>query len=91
MVKRIAYIISWNIWQMDGLKFVIPGSCHEEKITHTGLFESSEEIVPCKGCEKGDFFKHNGIYCLIKDWEEKDSVTGEYGKTIRFVDLLKKK
>lgn len=24
---RIAEIISWNIWQMDGLKFVIPGSC----------------------------------------------------------------
>ena len=90
-VKRIAYIISWNIWQMDGLKFVIPGSCHEEKKTHTGLFESFEEIVPCEGCEKGDFFKHNGIYCLIKDWEDKDPVTGEYGKTIRFVDLLKKK
>jgi hypothetical protein len=28
-IKYIAYIISWNIWQMDGLKGVVPGSCHE--------------------------------------------------------------
>ena len=24
-VKYIAYIISWNLWQMDGLKFCLPG------------------------------------------------------------------
>ena len=89
-ITNIAYIISWNIWQMDGLKFVIPNSCHEEKIVHTDLFESSDETVPCPGCEKRDYFKHNGIYCLIKDWEEKDLDSGEYGKTIRFVDLMKK-
>ena len=29
---ELAYIVSWNIWQMDGLKFVIPLSCHDEKI-----------------------------------------------------------
>ena len=90
-IINIAYIISWNLWQMDGLKFVVPNSCHTEKIIHTGLFESSEETVTCPGCEKRDYFKHNGIYCLIKDWEEKDPDSGEYGKTIRFVDLLKKK
>ena len=27
-VKYIAYIISWNLWQMDGLKGVVPDSCH---------------------------------------------------------------
>lgn len=27
-----AYIISWNIWQMDGLKFVIPETCHEVNV-----------------------------------------------------------
>lgn len=27
-----AYIISWNIWQMDGLKFVIPESCKKIKV-----------------------------------------------------------
>jgi hypothetical protein len=29
---EIAIIISWNIWQMDGLKFVIPESCTGKKI-----------------------------------------------------------
>lgn len=88
---HIANVISWNIWQMDGLKFVVPDSCHDEKTIHVGLFDTIEEIVHCEGCSKNNHFKHNGIYCLIKDWEEKDSETGEYGKTIRFVDLLKKK
>ena len=91
VITNIAYIISWNLWQMDGLKFVVPNSCHVEKMVHTGLFESSNETIPCAGCEKRDYFKHNGIYCLIKDWEEKDPDSGEYGKTIRFVDLMKTK
>ena len=30
-INYIAYIISWNVWQMDGLKGVVPGSCHKEK------------------------------------------------------------
>lgn len=27
-INYIAYIVSWNIWQMDGLKCVVPDSCH---------------------------------------------------------------
>lgn len=27
-IKAIAYIVSWNLWQMDGLKCVVPDSCH---------------------------------------------------------------
>lgn len=30
MLKDFAEIISWNIWQMDGLKYVIPNSCKDE-------------------------------------------------------------
>ena len=77
-IKYIAYIISWNVWQMDGLKFVIPKSCHEE--TQTNLFDENIS-VPCQGCAKSDRKKHNGVYCLIKDWKENEK--------IRFVDLLK--
>ena len=25
---ELARIVSWNLWQMDGLKFVVPNSCH---------------------------------------------------------------
>lgn len=34
-IEYIAYIISWNIWQMDGLKFCLPGQ--EPKLP--GLFD----------------------------------------------------
>ena len=79
---QIADILSWNIWQMDGLKFVAPNSCHEEKIENVGLFETTIKVKHREGCEKNDFHKHNGIYCKIMDWQR--------GKPIKFVNLLKK-
>ena len=35
---------------------------------------------PCVGCTKGDNRNHNGIYCIIKDWETH--------RNIRFVDMV---
>lgn len=32
ILQTVAEIISWNIWQMDGLKGVIPNSCKNDKI-----------------------------------------------------------
>ena len=82
-ILNIAKIVSWNIWQMDGLKGVVPGSCHEQVNEVIDLFgESSKTIIPCKGCQTDDIYKHNGKYCLIKDWEN--------GKKVRFIDLLNK-
>jgi hypothetical protein len=57
MRKEFAKIISWNIFQMDGLKYVIPTSCHHEtKITPRvlTLFEEITEVVEkyeCEGCK----------------------------------------
>ena len=82
-IKEIAEIISWNIWQMDGLKCVIPNSCGEKEIiSQNVLGEEVIEIQKCKGCEKNNMHNHNGIYCKIKDW-----TTGE---VLKFVSLLKK-
>ena len=89
-IKYIAYIISWNVWQMDGLKGVIPGSCSEKKDLVPDLFGEKEIIRPCDGCKSDNILKHNGIYCLIKDWANKDLETGKKGRKIRFVDLMKK-
>ena len=44
-VNYIAYIISWNVWQMDGLKGVVPGSCKDKVHTEVSLFGESKEIV----------------------------------------------
>ena len=66
---EIAEVVAWNIFQMDGLKFVIPNSCHEE-VQHTGLFEADVKRVPCPGCKKNDPLLHNGIYAKIRDWQQ---------------------
>lgn len=77
---EFAEIISWNIWQMDGMKFVIPNSCKKTKSAQLSLFEDEEEeLIECPGCKKGNNKLHNGIYCYIMDWNE--------NKKIRFIDL----
>ena len=40
-IQNIAQIISWNIWQMDGLKGVIPNSCKIEIIEIVDFFETN--------------------------------------------------
>lgn len=88
---RIAEIISWNLWQMDGLKGVVPDSCHDvvsrnPSVQQLDFFAtdipeaSTPKVTPCPGCQQDDLHKHNGTYCKIKDWDT--------GKEIRFIDLL---
>ena len=81
-LREIAEILSWNIWQMDGLKFVIPNSCHNSKVVEYTLFgeETHEEV--CEGCKKNNPKRHNGIYCYVMDWET--------NKKVKFVSLIKK-
>ena len=89
-IQNIAYIISWNVWQMDGLKGVVPNSCTEIIKEKNDLFGTSEkEIIKCKGCDSQNVLLHNGTYCNIMDWEEQDKKIGKMGKITRFVDLLK--
>lgn len=81
---EIAKIISWNIWQMDGLKFVIPGTCKPYKSLQQSIFdEENERLHTCEGCTKGDNTKHTGIYCKIMDWEKH--------KSIKFISLVGRK
>jgi len=90
-IQTIANIISWNVWQMDGLKSVVPLSCTESEIKTINLFGEEEKVKSfCKGCLTNDMFKHNGIYCIIKDWSIKNEVSGKKGQNVRFIDLVKK-
>lgn len=88
-VNYIAYIISWNVWQMDGLKGVVPNSCGERRELVADLFGTTEVSRQCEGCLKNNILKHNGTYCIIKDWHATDKATGKKGKRIRFIDLIK--
>jgi len=84
--KEIAEIIVWNIFQMDGLKYVIPMSCTTEKVIIKGedtLFEKKNDYTlekQCPGCEKKTAKKHNGIYVKTMDWVK--------GEPITFVDMV---
>lgn len=85
----LAYIISWNIWQMDGLKGVIPNTCGERRTIVADLFGETETVSKCKGCKDGDIKHHNGIYALIVDWpNEVTSSQVKHKKPVRFIDLL---
>lgn len=76
-----ACVIVWNVWQMDGLKGVIPCTCHDEVEETTGLFgEVEKRIKPCKGCKGADIHAHNGTYCYVMDWDS--------GKKMMFIDLI---
>lgn len=81
LLIEVATIISWNLWQMDGIKYVIPKSCKVDRAIMFNLF-GEEEIREegCIGCTKGDLHSHNGVYSKIMDWNK--------NKKIRFVDLI---
>lgn len=87
-LERFAEIISWNIFQMDGLKYVIPMSCkHTEEIVSEapGLLKmlGEKDIVKkivCEGCLKSDPKLHNGKKVKVMDWET--------GKPVLFSSLI---
>ena len=81
-LHEIADIISWNIFQMDGLKYVIPYSCKNKKKIISTLYGQEKREIQCIGCKKNYINQHNGIYCKIKDWNT--------GKTMKFIDLINK-
>lgn len=86
----LAYIISWNIWQMDGLKGVIPNSCCERRAVVQDLFGETVTVDQCQGCKDGDIKKHNGTYALIVDWpNDVTSSQVKHKEPIRFIDLIK--
>ena len=65
--RHCAEVVAWNIWQMDGLKYVIPESCHD---IDNGNDFFGNTIIPtmCPGCAKNIVAKHNGIRCKIMSW-----------------------
>ncbi len=52
---EISEIISWNIWQMDGLTCTIPFENRQESEVQLSLFDDIEEIKK--------------VNCLVKDWK----------------------
>ena len=86
-LEKFAEIISWNIFQMDGLKYVVPMSCRHFTKTILGqptILDGTPpdivELYECEGCKKNDHSKHNGKCVKIMDWATE--------KPIKFITLL---
>ena len=77
LLRKIARIISWNIWQMDGLKCVVPGSCKPLRRLQLTLFDDGTVEIShqCPGCARGGITRHTGVYCRVMDWRSKRSQT----------------
>ena len=77
---EFAEIISWNIWQMDGTKYVVPMSCRVTEETNL-LGEVTRH--ECPGCKRKDNRRHTGDYCMVMDWQ-----ATPIPAPMRFIDLM---
>ena len=93
MLREAIDVITWNFWQMDGLKGVIPSTCTEKEVPTTlDMFEleTTTKTIPCPGCASADLKdmkKHTGIQCKIKDWDLAGD--GKNKQVIYFHELIK--
>lgn len=59
-IEDVATIISWNLWQMDGMKYVVPYSCVNDESGQLELFDDGPmNILECSGCRTGNVRMHN--------------------------------
>ncbi len=101
-LKRFAEIVSWNIWQMDGLKFVVPNTCFsrlselkDDKLVQGDLFSDFEDKSkkqmsieqPCPGCAKRNQLDGAFLHNGIYAYV----MNWETKKSVRFVDHLRRK
>ena len=62
LLKEFAEIISWNLWQMDGLSYRMPREKSAEQPTQqTSLFADAPIEAPASLCQ-------------IKDWQKKKTI-----------------
>lgn len=88
---KAAEIISWNVWQMDGLKAVVPCSCHEQQHTESDLFgEQITTVSSCPGCDKNDLLLHNGLRCRLRRWLPSDCDMPDHFDCL-YTDFITKK
>ena len=77
-LEKISNIVSWNIWQMDGLTLTIPYSEAEEHFKQLDWFGLLED----ENNQETEQEENTQPYCLIYDWHNKK-------KSIEFQELKK--
>ncbi len=81
-LDKIANIISWNIWQMDGLTYCVPYNDKKLASEQPVLF-GADSLGDVWGDLTSYYIKaeSKGEYCKIRDWRSK--------KTQTFISMLK--
>ena len=64
-LRKIAHIVSWNVWQMDGLLGNVPYGIPEERYEQINLFTNQPEKL----------LLHGQPECKLNDWRWKTSLT----------------
>lgn len=74
-IKKIANIIAWNLWQMDGLTYTIPFGEIREEEHQMSIFDFlvSEEEEPED--EVNIRVNPDTPSCIIRDWRAEEKVT----------------
>lgn len=88
----VAYIISWNVWQMDGLTYGLPGYKVKEGAEYElmNIFEEQEPTAVSSYeqlCRVKDFFVAKDIHSPKLS---KKTFKDQYAPTFTFKSLLKK-
>ena len=78
--EKIANIVAWNIWQMDGLSYTIPFSKAEEHVVQLDIFGLLQDEDETELQEEETVSIQP--YCRIYDWHNKK-------KSIEFQELKK--
>ena len=76
LIDKIADIISWNLWQMDGINYCIP---QNDQIGKKNPIENknptTEDIGKLYGSNQNQQNQNNSLlYCIIKDWTIKEKL-----------------
>ncbi len=75
-LQEISKIISWNIFQMDGLKYVIPESCESVSKTQDSTTDKSSK-------QEASVCSHKKIYVKVMNWDKR--------KSELFIDQIRRK
>lgn len=85
-MMKIANVIAWNIWQMDGITMNVPYTKAKPKFEEIRLFDFDDETTKDQSDEsEEDLNLHkNGLPCLIRNWRSGGNGTvEEFKKSIR--------
>lgn len=91
-LKRLANVIAWNAWQMDGLTNCVPYAKPKPEREQFALslnFPDESDCIDLDGSDQvvvNDFNKDDPVYCLIADWSK---MKGNKPQIIEFRSLLK--